>query len=60
MENVSKLPFKTITGRSIDTKKLNEGKDSLAIILSSSEKGADFTAAVGSTLYVDEIQLHYE
>lgn len=54
------IPFKTIKGRSIDAKKLKEGKYNLAIILSSSEKGADFTAAVGSTLYVDEIQLHYE
>ena len=54
------IPFKTIKGRSIDTKKLKEGKYSLAIVLSSSEKGADFTAAVGSTLYVDEMQLSYE
>ncbi|GJH39504.1 hypothetical protein RCZ04_00540 [Capnocytophaga sp. HP1101] len=54
------IPFKTVKGRSIDTNKLKNGKYSLAIVLSSSEKGAEFTAAVGSTLYVDELQLSYD
>jgi hypothetical protein len=47
-------------GKSIDLNKLKNGKYNLAIIMSSSIDGANFNGAVGSTLYVDEMQLFYE
>ena len=49
------IPFKKL--KPIDKQKLREGKYSLAIIMSSSKDGATFNGAVGSTLYVDELQL---
>lgn len=52
--------FKSVKGRTIDAKKLRNGSYNLAIVLSSSEGGADFNGAVGSTLYVDEINLYYK
>jgi len=54
------IPFTTKDGKSIDQNKLNNGKYNLAIIMSSSIDGANFNGAVGSTLYVDEMQLFYE
>ncbi len=51
------IPFKAVDGRTIDVEKLKEGKYSLAIIMSSSKDGANFEGAVGSTLYVDELEL---
>ena len=51
------IPFKAVDGRTIDAEKLKEGKYSLAIIMSSSKDGANFEGAVGSTLYVDELEL---
>ncbi len=52
--------FKPVNGKSIDAVKLSEGKYNLAIVMSSSEGGAYFNGAVGSTLYVDEVNLYYE
>lgn len=52
--------FKPVNGKSIDAVKLREGKYNLAIVMSSSEGGADFKGAIGSTLYVDEMNLYYE
>jgi lipoprotein len=54
------IPFKPVVGRTIDKKKLKNGKYSLAIIMSSSKDGAVFNGAVGSTLYVDELKLYSE
>ena len=51
------LPFKAVNGKSIDPVKLQEGKYKLSIVLSSSVDGAYFKGAVGSTLYVDELEL---
>ena len=54
------IDFKAVDGRKIDAKKLAEGKYNLAIIMSSSKDGAVFNGAVGSTLYVDEMELYYK
>ena len=54
------IPFQMNNGKSIDQNKLKSGKYNLAIIMSSSIDGANFNGAVGSTLYVDEMQLFYE
>ena len=51
------LPFEAVNGKSIDTGKLQNGKYKLSIVLSSSVDGAYFKGAVGSTLYVDELEL---
>lgn len=54
------LPFEPQNGKTIDEQKLLQGRYNIAIILSSSEGGARFEGAVGSTLYVDEIHINYE
>ena len=54
------VPFTAQNGKTIDRKKLEEGRYNIAIILSSSADGATFSGAIGSTLYVDEIHLSYE
>ena len=54
------IDFKSVDGRKIDENKLEAGKYNLAIIMSSSKDGAVFNGAVGSTLYVDEIELIYK
>jgi hypothetical protein len=54
------LPFEPQNNKTIDRQKLLDGKYNIAIILSSSEGGARFEGAVGSTLYVDEIHINYE
>ena len=54
------IPFEPVNGRTVDTEKLKNGKYSLAIIMSSSKDGATFNGAIGSTLYVDELQLFSE
>ena len=51
------LPFEAVNGKSIDTGKLQNGKYKLSIVLSSSVDGAYFKGSVGSTLYVDELEL---
>ena len=51
------LPFVTIAGRTVDEEKLKAGKYNVAIVLSSSLDGDTFKGAVGSTLYIDELEL---
>lgn len=51
------VPFEVQEGKSIDPVKLKAGKYSLAIVASSSENGAHFEGAVGSTLWIDELQI---
>lgn len=52
------LPFQY--SQSIDMQKLKNGGYSLAIVCSSSTKGADFIGAVGSTLWVDKLKVTCE
>lgn len=54
------VPFTQQNGKAIDEEKLSDGRYNIAIVLSSSESGALFEGAPGSTLYVDEIHLNYE
>ena len=54
------VPFEQQNGKTIDEDKLLNGRYSIAIVLSSSEGGASFEGAIGSTLYVDEFHLNYE
>lgn len=51
------LPFESVKGRTINETDLQNGKYKLGIVLSSSVDGAYFKGAVGSTLYVDELEL---
>ena len=51
------LTFEAQNGKTIDEQKLQDGKYKLAIVFASSVEGAYFNGAVGSTLYVDEVQL---
>ena len=54
------IPFVMKDGKTIDDEKLKNGKYNISIIMSSSIDGANFNGAVGSTLYVDEMQLFYK
>ena len=54
------IPFVQQNGKTIDRQKLLDGKYNIAIIMSSSEGGARFEGAIGSTLFVDEIHIKYE
>lgn len=53
------LPFVMKPGKSIDREKLKAGKYNLAIVFSSSIEGDRFKGAVGSTLWIDEVELIY-
>lgn len=53
------LPFITKPGKSVDKDKLKAGKYNVAIVFSSSLEGDRFNGAVGSTLYIDEVELIY-
>lgn len=55
------LPFETKPGsKPVDLQKLEDGKYNLAIVFSSSIKGDYFEGAVGSTLYIDEVEVSYK
>ena len=54
------IKFEPVNGGKVDAQKLKEGKYNLAIIMSSSKDGATFNGAVGSTLWIDEMELFYE
>lgn len=54
------LPFRTVNGKSIDDDKLEAGDYKLSIVFSSSIDGGNFNGAVGSTLYIDEVELECE
>lgn len=51
------LPFVTRPGKTIDREKLKAGKYNVAVVFSSSKEGDLFNGAVGSTLYIDEVEL---
>lgn len=53
------IPFESIPGRLIDKKKLEEGGYNIAIVFAASLEGDRFNGAVGSTLYIDEVELIY-
>ncbi len=47
------IPFTYVEGKQYDSKK----KYKLAIVFSSSEEGSLFNGAIGSTLYIDEVEI---
>ena len=51
------IPFVPMNGKTVDEQKLEEGKYKLGIVFSSSIEGNYFKGAVGSTLWVDEVEL---
>ena len=51
------LSFKAQNGKEINETELQKGKYKLGIVFSSSVDGAYFRGAVGSTLYIDEVEL---
>lgn len=54
------IPFVNQPGKTVNLQKLEDGKYNLAIVFSSSIKGDLFEGAVGSTLYIDEVELSYK
>lgn len=54
------LPFLEKNGKVFDRDKLANGAYAIALVFTSSLEGASFCGAVGSTLYVDEVELVYE
>lgn len=52
------VPFEMKEGKTIDPVKLKAGKYCIAIVASSSENGAEFEGAVGSTLWIDELKIY--
>ena len=51
------IPFLPQNGKTIDPEGLANGKYKLAIVFSSSIGGAYFRGAVGSELYIDEVEV---
>ena len=51
------IPFVAMNGKTVDEQKLKEGKYKLGIVFSSSIEGNYFRGAVGSTLWIDEVEL---
>lgn len=54
------LPFQLVSGKTIDDDKLANGDYKMGIVFASSVDGANFNGAVGSTLYIDEVELECE
>ncbi len=53
------IPFEAKPGKTIDSEKLKAGKYNIALVFTSSIEGDEFSGAVGSTLYIDEVELLY-
>ena len=51
------LPFEPQNGKTVDAEGLANGKYKLAIVFSSSIEGAYFRGAIGSELYIDEVEV---
>lgn len=51
------IPFRMLPGKMIDREKLEAGLYNVAVVFSSSVEGDLFNGAVGSTLYIDEVEL---
>jgi len=53
-------PFRLMDGKTFDTEKLEQNGYAITVVCTSSREGATFEGAVGSTLFVDELQIIYE
>lgn len=47
-------------GKAIDAEQLKKGNYNLALVFSSSKNGASFEGAIGSTLYIDEVDIIFD
>ena len=54
------LTFEAVEGKTVDRQALAEGGYKLAIVFSSSIQGAYFRGAIGSTLWIDEVEIECE
>lgn len=54
------IPFKYDYNKTIDNNRLKGGGYNVSIIFTSSVDGDNFAGAVGSTLYLDKVELHYK
>ncbi len=54
------IPFEMKPGKTVDMKKLKDGKYNFALVFSSSIRGDYFEGAEGSTLYIDEVNVDIE
>ncbi len=54
------IPFELLEGQTIDNEILENYGYNVAIVLASSIQGAYFTGAVGSTLYIDTLEIECE
>ena len=54
------IPFIMPPGKNIEQEKLKKGGYKGAIVFSSSKDGGNFNGAIGSTLYIDEVELIYK
>lgn len=54
------IPFVMKPGKTIDNNKLKNKKYNVAIVFSSSLEGDHFNGSVGSTLYIDNVELEYK
>lgn len=54
------LPFEPQNGRTVTDQDLADGKYKLVVVFSSSIKGGYFIGAVGSTLWIDEVNIECE
>lgn len=53
-------PFMPMNGKTFDPEKAKNNEYAIAVVMSSSRKGAYFEGAVGSTLYVDNIAISWK
>jgi hypothetical protein len=51
------IPFEPRNGKTVDIERLKSYGYSFSVVFSSSVKGDFFTGAVGSELYVDEVEI---
>lgn len=54
------IPYVTRNGKTFDAEKLKNGEYAITVVASSSKDGAHFEGAIGSRLYVDELEIIWE
>lgn len=54
------VPFNYANGKIFDIEKLRNGEYAITVVASSSKNGAYFEGAIGSTLYVDELEIVWD
>lgn len=54
------IEYKSVNGKVFDIEKLERGEYAITAVASSSQNGAFFEGAIGSTLYVDELEIIWD